>query len=181
MPHFSRLTDIITCSLSEILSQCTDQKQTLQEILSEMQEGLNACSRNIKTSLATQQRLQREITAYELQIAEWKTRARQTLLETDEEAARDALRRAMELEDLIAGLRPELEATSSNSRNMSRIQKALEARFSEAFRRLEELTGDASLFPATPAPLNSQERSSADNSHNTLEQQLEALKKDLLK
>lgn len=181
MPHFSRLTDIITCSLSEILSQCTDPQQTLQEILAEMQEGLNACSRNIKTSLANQQRLQREITAYELQIAEWKTRARQALLKTEEEAARNALRRGMELEDLIAGLRPELEATSSNSRNMSRIQKALGARFSEALRKLEELSGSSSLFPAIPDSLNSQERFAANNSTETLEQKLEALKKDLLK
>jgi phage shock protein A len=181
MPHFSRLTDIITCSLSEILSQCTDPQQTLQEILAEMQEGLNACSRNIKTSLANQQRLQQEIAAYELQIAEWRTRARQALLEAEEEEARNALRRGMELEDLVAGLRPELEATSSNSRNMSRIQKALGARFSEALRKLEELTGSSSLFPAIPDSLNSQERSAADNSTETLEQKLEALKKDLLK
>ena len=88
--------------------------------------------------------------------------------------------RAMELEDLVAGLRPELEATSSNSRNMSRIQKALGARFSEALRKLEELTGSSSLFPAIPDPLNSLERSQADNFTETLEQKLEALKKDLL-
>ena len=72
---------------------------------------------------------------------DWLSRAKASLTDGDESAAREALTRKVEVEDLIDGLKPELEASDSNYRNMLRIQKALEARYSEAVRRMAELTG----------------------------------------
>ena len=45
-----------------------------------------------------------------------------------------------ELEDLMAGLRPELEAATGNWNNMQRIRRALEARFAEAQREAERFS-----------------------------------------
>lgn len=141
MPHFSRLTDIITCNLSEIISESSEPQATLLEIIDEMDEGLAACRRNVRTSTGNSDRLQREIAASEEQIVDWKERAREALTADDEDAARDALTRKAEIEDLIAGLRPELDSANETTQHMLRIQKALEARHSEAVRRLEQLTG----------------------------------------
>lgn len=143
MPHFSRLTDIITCNLSDIISQSGDPEATLAEIIDEMDEGLAACRRNVRTSTANSDRLHREIADSEQQIAEWKDRAKEALLDDDEDSAREALTRKAELEDLIAGLRPELDSANETTQHMLRIQKALEARHSEAVRKLEQLTGRA--------------------------------------
>ena len=63
MPHFSRLTDIITCSFTEILDESDDPAQTLAEIIDEMNEGLGACRKNVRTSMTNAERLQREIAA----------------------------------------------------------------------------------------------------------------------
>lgn len=179
MPHFSRLTDIITCSLKEILSQATDPEATLREILAEMQEGLQACARNLRTSLNAEQRLEQEITNCEIQSAEWKAKARQALLNTEEDTARNALQRSIEFEDLINGLRPELEAATSNTRNMSRIRKALDARYAEALRTLHELTGSAlpnhPLTDGSTHPLPTSSTPAPDS----LELQLEALRNAL--
>ena len=112
MPHFSRLTDIITCNLTEILNGVSDPGQTLQEIVDEMNEGLAACRRNVRTAANNGERLHQEIAEYEVQVAEWKNRARLFLSEGDEEGARDSLRRKVEVEDLIAGLQPELDAAN---------------------------------------------------------------------
>lgn len=179
MPHFSRLTDIITCSLTEILSTAIDPEKTLREIIDEMSEGLTACRRNVRASATNGVRLQREILEYESHIAEWKDRAKQSLSEGDEDGARDSLRRKVEVEDLIAGLRPELEAATSASQHMLRIQKALEARHSEAIRRMEEMTGEVpsqrleSETAAVAASAACQQRSSE------VEAELEALKREL--
>ena len=59
MPHFSRLTDIITCSLTEILAAAAEPAVTLQEIMEEMNEGLAACRRNVRTSIGNSERLKR--------------------------------------------------------------------------------------------------------------------------
>ena len=179
MPHFSRLTDIITCSLTGILKSSADPEKTLREIIDEMNEGLAACRRNVRTSTTNAARLQQEIADYESQITKWKDRAKQSLSEGDEDGARDALRRKVEVEDLIAGLRPELEAATSASQHMLRIQKALEARHAEAIRRMEELTGETpsprleSETAAVSASAASQQRASE------VEAELEALKREL--
>lgn len=141
MPHFSRLTDIVTCCLTEILESSEDPQATLQEVLLEMEEGLTSARRVVKTSVQNRDRLQQEIAAHTQQVSLWLENARQALTNNNDAAAREALTRKVEVEDLIEGLNPELQAAESNCRNMLRIQKALEARYAEAHRRMEELTG----------------------------------------
>jgi phage shock protein A len=179
MPHFSRLTDIITCSISEILNTSTDPTQTLREIIDEMNEGLTACRRNVKTSATNGDRLKREIADYESQITEWKDRAKQFLSEGDEDGARDALRRKVEVEDLIAGLRPELDAANSTCQHMLRIQKALEARQAEAIRKMEEMTGMVAEVQQPSATAAMSASAASRVRANEVEAELEALKREL--
>ena len=128
MPHFSRLTDIVTCSLTEILDSSDDPQTTLQEVLEEMEEGLTSARRVAKTSGANRDRLQQEIESHSAQMNDWLNRAKESLEKGDEQAARDCLTRKVEIEDLIDGLKPEVDAAESNYQHMLRIQKALEAR-----------------------------------------------------
>lgn len=179
MPHFSRLTDIITCSLTEILNAAADPAKTLLEIIEEMNEGLAACRRNVRTSTGNSDRLKREIAEYESQMLVWKDRAKHNLADDNEDAARNALRRKVELEDLIAGLRPELEAADSASQHMLRIQKALEARHAEALRKLEDLTGkppEIRLESETAVLFSS---AATEKRSSAVEAELEALRKEM--
>ncbi|RLS41955.1 MAG: hypothetical protein DWH78_01555 [Planctomycetota bacterium] len=179
MPHFSRLTDIITCNLTEILNGVSDPGQTLQEIVDEMNEGLAACRRNVRTAANNGERLHQEIAEYEVQVAEWKNRARLFLSEGDEEGARDSLRRKVEVEDLIAGLQPELDAANQTCQHMLRIQKALEARQAEALRKMEQLTGlQATLKPTSESTAMATSAASAARARE-VEAELEALKREL--
>lgn len=178
MPHFSRLTDIITCSLTEILEEAADPAQTLREILEEINEGLSACSRTVRTSAKNTERLRNEILEYQEQITEWKSRARELLTDGNEEGAREALQRKGEVEDLIAGLRPELEAASATFQNMHRIQKALEARRHEAVRKMEALGGTVpELFSGSGSSAFS--AVSDPERKGTVEAELEALRQEL--
>ncbi len=178
MPHFSRLTDIITCSLTDMLRSADNPRQLLQELLAEMQEGLAACQRNVRSSTANHQRLEREIQDCLGQIEDWRNRARQSLQNGSESNARQALQRKAEVEGLVEGLRPELEAAASTCQNLIRIRKALEARFSEALRCMEELTG-------TPLHLDIESAAEAvlaqptSPRNDALEAELEALRREL--
>jgi phage shock protein A len=180
MPHFSRLTDIITCSLTDILNAAANPAVTLQEIIGEMNEGLAACRRNVHTSTSNGDRLKCEIAEYENQVVEWKSRAKQNLEDGNEDAARNSLRRKVEVEDLIAGLRPELDAAVSASQHMLRIQKALEARYSEALRKLEELTGQPPSLPLESETAILSANAAAQKHSSTVEAELEALRREIL-
>ena len=179
MPHFSRLTDIVTCSLTEILDEAEDPQQTLREVIDEMEEGLASARRVARTSAANRDRLQKEIETHTGQVAGWLEKAKTSLVAGDETGARMALTRKVEVEDLIDGLKPELDASESNYQNMLRIQKALEARHSEAQRRLVDLTGEPTQVrleseTAIHAVNQSQQEKSCE-----VEAELEALRRQL--
>ena len=179
MPHFSRLTDIVTCSLTEILDASDDPCATLKEVLDEMEEGLSSARRVAKTSASNRDRMQREIDEHTKQMNAWVETAKAALVSSDDSTARAALTRKVEIEDLIDGLKPELEAADSTHRNMLRIQKALETRYAEAGRRMAELTGEPAEIrleseTAVHAITQSQQEKSCE-----VEAELEALKKQL--
>ena len=51
MSYFSRLTDIVTCNLTEILSSSDDPIAAIAQVISEMEEGLGGCERCVTLSL----------------------------------------------------------------------------------------------------------------------------------
>ncbi|MEZ6127773.1 MAG: PspA/IM30 family protein [Planctomycetaceae bacterium] len=179
MPHFSRLTDIVTCSLTEILDSADDPLATLREVLEEMEEGLASARRVARTSSANRDRLQKEITEHTAQALTWLETAKQALADDDEPKAREALTRKVEIDDLIDGLKPELEACDSNYRNMLRIQKALEARYAEGCRRLTDMTGtETEIRLESETAVHAISQAQTEKS-SEVEAELEALRKQL--
>ena len=179
MPYFSRLTDIVTCSLTEILDSSDDPQTTLKEVLEEMAEGLTSARRVAKTSAANRDRLQQEIDSHSTQLNEWLSKAKESLEQGNEEAARDCLTRKVEIEDLVDGLKPELDAAESNYQHMLRIQKALEARHAEAQRRMTEMTGEEpTIRLESETAVHAIDRSRQEKS-SEVEAELEALRKQI--
>lgn len=179
MPYFSRLTDIVTCSLTEILDESDNPQSTLREVIEEMEEGLASARRVARTSAANRDRLQQEIDQHTIQVQKWVDQAKASLSQGDEEKARQALTRKVEMEDLIDGLKPELDAADSNYQNMLRIQKALEARHSEATRRLSELTGqEEPIRLESETAIHAIQQSQQEKS-SEVEAELEALRREL--
>ena len=144
-----------------------------------MEEGLASARRVAKTSESNRNRLQSEIAEHTGQLNDWLEKARASLKAGDEASARISLTRKVEIEDLIDGLNPQLEATESNYQNMLRIQKALEARHSEAQRRMTEITGQPNEVrleseTAVHAITQSQQEKSCE-----VDAELEALRKQI--
>jgi len=179
MPHFSRLTDIVTCNLTEILNSSDDPATTLREVIAEMEEGLAACRRTVRVSEANHQRLCEEVNQHQRQIDEWLDIARRNLSDGDEIKARNALTRKVELEGLIAGILPEMEAADSLQKNMLRIQKALEARQSDATRRLAELTGNNVQIPLESETAVHAASAAAQLKQSAIDAEIEALRREM--
>jgi phage shock protein A len=179
MPYFTRLTDIVTCSLTDILDGSANPELTLQDVIQEMKQGLSGARRSARTADSNRVRIQNDIEEHSSQMTEWVNRARQSLEAGREDEARDALTRKVELEDLIDGLKPEVEAASKTHEHMLRIQKALEARHSEALRRLSELTGDSQTIQLESETAVHPVAQSQQDKLDEVEAELQALKKEL--
>ena len=143
MSYFSRLTDIVTCNLSEILAREADARQALARILGEMEEGLTGARRSVSAAAGAVDRLQKEIEEHRTQTVMWTDKARHELAAGHEAGARAALIRKAEVDDVIAGLEQQLKAAISTRDHLTTTLRALEARVAEARRKQQQLESGA--------------------------------------
>jgi phage shock protein A len=137
MPYFSRLTDIVTCNLSSILSQADDRKVALEEIVYEMKEGVAGAERSTTTAGKNVSRIEIEIGQQRAEVDDWMKTAQESMSDGEEAKARQALERKHEVEDLIAGLEQQLKAAISTRDHLRTMMHALQARLADATRRMQ--------------------------------------------
>jgi len=148
MTYFSRLSDIVTCNLNELLDREADPHAAILSILREMEAGVAGANRSVATATSNQQRIQSEIDEHRRHIVHWQDKAREELSAGHEEAARRALMRKREVEDLIAGLQQQHTAAISTSEQLGTTRRALEARLAEARRLQEQILSQSSASSA---------------------------------
>jgi len=175
MPYFSRLTDIVTCSLTAILEDAANPSQTLGEIIHEMEDGLAGAQRSVQTAEKNRLRLQQELEEASRQADHFDQQARTALQNNDENAARTALYRKKEANDLKAGLEQQVSVAQSTHEALMTTYRALEARLAEARRKMTEY--------GISEPEQSRYSSLTDTAHEArqseIEEELESLKKQM--
>ncbi|MEI8018253.1 MAG: PspA/IM30 family protein [Schlesneria sp.] len=179
MSYFSRLTDIVTCNLTQLLAQAEDPHAAILEIIQEMQEGLAGAQRSVNTARNSEDHLRQEIDSHRSQIDVWMAKVKEQLQTGAEADARQSLLRKREVEDLIAGLAQQHDAAVKYREHLSTMKGALEARLSEALRRRESLG-----VPATEAPSNVPDyllnrQTITKHTDHDVEAELQRLKKEL--
>lgn len=177
MSYFSRLTDIVTCDLTQLLAQAEDPKVAILEIVREMREGVAGAQRSVNTASASEKQLRLEIETHQAQVELWTTRAIDQIQGGSETEARQSLLRKREVEHLIAGLDQQHKAAVITEKHLSTMQLALEARLSDALRRQETL-GVTPQSPSVPHYLDA--RPAAKNGiHREIDEEIERLKRNL--
>lgn len=184
MSYFSRLTDIVTCNLSEMLSQESEPQFAIQRIIAEMEEGLAGAGRSVATASASVERLQREMEEQHAEMSSWTNRAREELAEGREDQARLALSRKQEIEDVLAGLEQQNEAALATRDHLTTMLRALDARLADARRKQQQLpssTADEAAPSPLPVGAGQQESSRPADDHRArrIEAELDALKREL--
>lgn len=182
MSYFSRLTDIVTCNLTQLLKNAADPVIEIEQIIAEMKEGIAGANRSVKTAITNKQAIQNELQEHQQQISQWKEAAKNALAAGEEVEARNSLVRKQEVEDLMAGLEQQHQAALATCEHLTTTLHALEARLAEAKRKQMELSEsigltespaqDASELPVSESNL-SQSRS------EQIETELAALKREL--
>lgn len=181
MAYFSRLTDIVTCNLTEILNNADEPREAIEEIIREMDEGLAGARRSVANAAATEERIRSELDEQRTQVDNWAAKAKQELQGGNEDGARVALLRKREVEDVIAGLEQQHQAAISTRQHLATTLRALEARLSEARRKLEQLDAGAELeTTAVVSNPTAKGTTAVDESRSRqIEDELAALKREL--
>lgn len=184
MVYFTRLTDIVTCNLQELLRGEADPQAALQAIVHQIEEGVAGAQRSSHTASQNVQRIAGEMDTLRTQITYWAGKAKTDLQGGDESQARLSLHRKREVENLIAALEQQFAAAAATRDHLLTVMRGIEARHAEAARLLIELqgtadthsglalstSGNASAAPATQRP---------DLMDAGLEDELAALKREL--
>ena len=76
MNYFSRLTDIVTCNLNEMLAREADPAAALRKIITEMEAGLAGARRSVATAAANGERLGKEVAELDQQTDQLTEEAR---------------------------------------------------------------------------------------------------------
>jgi phage shock protein A len=139
MSYFTRLTDIVTFNLSDLLDEESDPQAAISQVISEIERGVASAERSMTTASSSQQRLRGELAGYRERIVYWDEQARSWLKKRDERQARLSLICKHEVEDLVGGLTQQLDAASATCDHMTTTYRALQARLAEAKRRSEGL------------------------------------------
>ncbi|MEX0724779.1 MAG: PspA/IM30 family protein [Planctomycetaceae bacterium] len=181
MAYFSRLTDIVTCSLTELLSKATDPAVALTQIIAEMREGLAGAERSVGSARKTEDRIRKEIDGHSVQLDRWLAQAKSELAAGEEPKARVSLIRKKEVEDLLEGMTQELQSAIALREHLTTMLRALEARLADACRRQQQMeSGEAEpqQSVAEPTLLADFAKYDAARSHE-IESELEELKRQI--
>ena len=181
MTFFSRLTDIVTCNLTDLLRDEPDPAAVLRRVIGEMEEGLTGARRSVATAAASADRLQSEIQEQRSRIDHWMDKARSELAAGREDQARLAIVRKQELEDVVAGLEQQFTAAVGTREHLQTTLRALEARLYEARRKLIELEtgGLIDVAPSDAPPQPEDIRDLDDTRARRIEAELAELKRSL--
>lgn len=180
MSFFSRLTDIVTCNLTEILEKEADPHGAIRQIIAEMEEGLAGADRSVATARRNEERYRRELEDCGRQIEQWNDKARAALTDGNEGDAREALVRKSEVEDLIAGIEQQLQGAVSTLKHLSTTRRALEARLADARRKQLMLQSGTAAESPEPASVASAPATPPNESRSEqIEAELAALRKEL--
>jgi phage shock protein A len=156
----------------------------MSRIISEIEEGLAGAKRSVTAAGKAEERLTAELEERHKQAAWWGNKAREELAQDREDAARQALLRKRETEDLEAGIEQQLAAASSTREHLSTTMRAIEARLAEARRKQHELQHPAAPPKRTASPASGPSGSNppptVDRTRAAqIEAELEALRREL--
>ena len=178
MTYFSRLTDIVSCNLSEILASKEDPGEALEVIIVEMREGFAGAERAVKNARRQEERIIAELETYRGELANWLNEAKEALQAGNEEAARKALHRKQEMEDVVAGLEQQHKAAQATVKHLTTTFRAVEARLSEALRKQAQFKGEPTADPV-PSNLGTPPSALETERNRNIEDELANLKKEL--
>jgi len=138
-----RFFRLIRANFNELLNRREDPEKLLNQVVEDMQKELIEFRQTYAEVAASQKRLERQRAQAEGLMEEWLKRAKLALQKGDEEAARAALERKNQQQDLAASLSTQIKAQGQAVSNLYAKMQQLEAKITEAKAKKDQLKARA--------------------------------------
>jgi phage shock protein A len=139
MGFFSRLGDIVSANLNDLLDRMENPEKMLKQLLGEMERAVQQGKEALVEAITAERRLQKEIGHYKARSAEWEAKAVEAVKKDRDDLARKALELQTESEDILSALQGELAAAHANTEAARTQLRGLQAKYQEAKRKQASL------------------------------------------
>jgi phage shock protein A len=135
MSILERVAIVIRSNLNHLINKAENPEKMLDQILIQMREQLIEAKREVARAIADEKRLGTQLEAELEQVREWEQRAMLAVQKSDDELAREALRRKTDHERIAIGYKHQWDAQRASTENLKNALRALSEKIDEAARK----------------------------------------------
>lgn len=140
MGLFSRISDIISANINDLVDKFENPEKMLRQAVREMQTTIDQTRRSAATALADENLLAGELQRKLQDVELWKGRAQTAVADENDALARKALSRKHECEMLVESLSQQHASAKQTRTTLCSQLKSMEQKLDEANRRLGTLS-----------------------------------------
>jgi len=140
MGIFSRMSDIISANLNDMVEGMEDPEKMLRQAVREMESTIDQARQSTAKTIANETMIKNELKKNQQQVQLWTSRSSTAISDTNDELARKCIGRKQEHEKLVLALQDELEESNVTVKRLRGQLEAMEAKHAEAKRRLATLS-----------------------------------------
>ncbi len=134
-----RFTVLVKGSIHSAFDALEDPERSLNQLILDMEEQLEAAKRAAAGAMANEDRLRAKIELHEKDTRDWEEAGRRALAQSDEDRARQALHRAELAQRQATSLRERLQAQESDTTQIRESVGRMQEQLTEARSRLQLL------------------------------------------
>lgn len=139
MNIFHRISDIISANFNDMLEKYENPEQMLRQAIRETETAIATARKDVAAAMASEKTIGKELATNEKQVELWQTRASSAVQAGDDGLAKKAIERRKEYEKVATALKDHHAAALEASQSLRRQFDAMQAKLSEAERRLQTL------------------------------------------
>ena len=140
MGIFSRVSDIVSANLNEMVEKFEDPEKMLKQAVREMDASIEQARQSTARAAADEKMIGRELEKNRSGAKLWADRAETAVADGNDDLARKALARKREHEKVTTALEDQLAAAEQSTQTLRRQLEAMQAKLADAKRRLGTLT-----------------------------------------
>lgn len=140
MGIFSRISDIISANLNDMVENIENPEKMLRQAVREMETTIDRAGESTAKTMAGQKMIKTELQKNRRQAKIWAERAETAVADSNDELARKAIARKQEHEKLVIALEEEIVEADQTIQRLRHQLSAMQAKLAEAKRRLTTLS-----------------------------------------
>lgn len=148
MGFFSRLSDIMSANINDLLDRAEDPEKMIKLLIIEMEEHLGDAREGVVKALAGEKRLEANLNKNRSAAEEWEAKAEAAIERSDDELARKCLSRKKEYEKIAESMQQQWETAHHASEVLKEDYQRLEEKVDEARRKRDSLIARQALAEA---------------------------------